>query len=1021
MVGIWQFFETMDEMVYVSDMETNEIVYLNAHLRKNLGIKDGEDYSGQKCHTLIQGKSVPCDFCNNSRLEPGKFVSWIHSNPILKKTVRVKNTVICKDGRRYRIEIAIDVNEKKMDGQDYIIARTESILNECAQKVFSEPSPEKAMNRLLEYIGTVFASDRAYIFEIYENGKTDNTYEWCFGEATPQMEALQDETMMDWWIEAFEKSEMIVIPDLEEIRDVHPTTYATLKPQDIHSLVTAPIMRGKKLIGFFGVDNPDRRMIPLTQSVFKLVGFFLDTLMRQRDGKEHLEQLSFRDALTGVRNRNALFEDFQEKKETMESFGVIYCDVTGLKQVNDSLGHDEGDRLLTNCCNILEQQFEKNHIYRIGGDEFVVLLFDQTEEEFSEIAEQLRENIKQSSHNMAIGYAWTDEYQDVIDVVLAEADKRMYKDKQEYYARMYIKKGVDRRHFSEQMKFLKKKGESEFDRFTESTYCDFESLCQSMTRNNSAFYLYFGDMQKDLFYVSDNMRDTFGLQGNVIPGLLKIWEERISNPEHREMYQQDLADMLENKRTVQDLRYQVRDAEGNEIWVRCYGLLKWNEDQTAPLFFSGRVSCQDSDFVVDPLTNFLRDDAAIRRMVQCRGADERRTMVGFSLNCFTEINNTKGRAYGNRLIQMISNKLLHEFTTDMTFYRLDGMNFLAIINPEADGHMESLIRELRSAVESCYRKMGVPVRDVCSFCLIDKKKADFEPEEFLSTLNVLIKSAKNNTDQLYVEYSRQMIRDLKIQSDMALELSKDVMNGMNHFRIMVQPVVSAEDGHVVSGEVLLRWNFREETISPTVFISILEAGNMIQAVGRWVFEQAVRACRKALVYNPEFSLSFNVSYHQISDDGFLDFMKRMLSNYQLDGTHLVAELTETNFDESPQELYRFVEGCLALGIKVSLDDFGNAYSSLRMLLQYPSNIVKLDRSLLSELAESKEKMKFIRSIVFACHQFDKKVCVEGVENPLERQLVIEAGCDTIQGFYYYKPMELAAFYKLLRDESQGKR
>ena len=188
---------------------------------------------------------------------------------------------------------------------------------------------------------------------------------------------------------------------------------------------------------------------------------------------------------------------------------------------------------------------------------------------------------------------------------------------------------------------------------------------------------------------------------------------------------------------------------------------------------------------------------------------------------------------------------------------------------------------------------------------------------------------------------------------------------------------------------------------------------MIHIAGRWVFEQAVRNCLQMLTYNPDFYLTFNISLHQLSDTELLGFMQQTLEKYHLPGSHLVAELTESCLDEQPEKLEQLVAHCSNLGMRIALDDFGSGYSSLRMLLQYPSSIIKLDRSLLQEITESDEKMHFIGSIVYACHQFGKKVCMEGVEREDQNTIIRDTGCDMIQGFYYYRPMELSALHRLL--------
>lgn len=1013
MAYIWELFEDMNEAVYVTDIDTNELVYLNAHLKKMLGIESEENYLGQKCYKLLQGKQSVCEFCNNSKLEEGKFHAWIHSNPVLQRTVSVKDTLLCVDGRRYRLEIAIDMDEQKMSGEEYLYTRAESILNNCIQKIFTENSPDQTIQSILNYLGNTVSGERTYIFEFFDNKVMSNTYEWCSEGTIPQIDTLCDEpteNLADWWLKAFLRSEQVVIRDLEEVRERYPMTYAALKPQDIHSLIVSPLRDKERLVGFIGVDNPSPEMLPLIQKVLNLIGVLIVTLLKQRDLLHYLENMSFQDALTGVCNRNALFEGYRINRNKVDSVGVIFCDVTGLKALNDSLGHDAGDQLLIDCSNVLREVTDVEHIFRIGGDEFVILIPNCGEAEFWNMSDSLREKIGKSRFHMAMGSVWKDHPTMTLDDLLAEADEIMYQDKQAYYAQ--TQKKVSSRRLSEHLKH-KKENKTEFERFVEHTYCDFESIVQSMTASNSAFFTYFGDMQKDIFYVSDNMRDTFGFQGNIVPGFLKAWESRVPNPEYLEMYRQDLADILQNKRTIHDLRYQVRDIRGNDIWIRCFGILKWNEDKTIPLFFSGRVSCQDSDFIVDPLTNFLRDDAAIRHIAQHKELNDPRTLIGFSLNGFAQINNTKGRAFGNRLIQLVSNRLLREFASVMSFYRLDGLDFLGIVNPGMDSYKNRLVGELREAIESCYQEMKLSLRNSCSFCVIDRNRKLTDPEELLATISMLIKSAQTDPEKPYEEYSVNTVEENRLRADMSMVLADNVAHGMENFYIVVQPVVSAETGRPVGGEALLRWSYRGANISPAVFIPILEKENMIQAVGRWVFEQAVRACRRALAYNPDFYISFNISFNQLSDTGLAEFMKKTLKQFQMEGSHMVAELTETHFDDQPEELFRFVESCREMGMRIALDDFGNGYSSLRMLLQYPSDIVKLDRSLLAELTESKEKLKFIRSIVFACHQFDKTVCVEGVETALECDLVAETKSDTIQGFFYHKPMEVSALYELL--------
>lgn len=1014
---IWEFFEKLDEMVYVTDIETNELVYMNQKLRDSMGIHDSAEYIGRMCYEVLQGTNSPCEFCTNCRLKNGEFLTWTHMNPVMNKKVLLKDTLIEENGKKYRIELAIDADSENSDKSSYFYARSETILNECLHKVFSTADAEESIDKMLHYIGKTFCCDRTYIFELNESCLASNTYEWCKSGVTPQKEMLQSipYSAIEWWMKLFASKKVTVIPDLEDIRTTYPESYAILKPQGIHSLAAGPITSDGTIIGFIGVDNPDTAMLPMIETFLNVIGYFTSTLLRRRELLRRLHDLSYHDKLTGALNRHALTEQYGELP--MSSVGVIYCDITGLKATNDNLGHKAGDQLICHCYEVLKEVAGSGKIYRFGGDEFIVLCPEYTESEFQNTVFELRKKIREDQHHIAIGYAWSDQQPLSLDKLISDADQVMYQDKRSYYRIFGGRPGVERRTLVDQEcleKSEKTDPKTPLQTFLSLVNIDAESLIQSVSEDNNSSYFYLGDMQKDLYYISDNMRDDFGFQSNLVYGLLPAWGKRISTPEYQDIYWQDISQMLREKRTIHDLRYRIRDAKGNNQWVRCYGILKWDEEKTKPLFFSGRVTHQDKKFAVDPVTGFMREYASAQQLNELRKRGEGTFIIGFSLNGLTEINSTRGRVYGDRLIQKVSNALLECFPWQMTFYRLEGARCMAIVDPVC-AHIgaEEFIEQISNVVKACYESNGVTVQRACAFGVIRYPDGEFSPEDSINRLLTLIRVAKQNTALCYADDSTEHFQAAQKMSSMALTLSQNVVQNMKNFRIAVQPMVSAGDGSVLGGEVLLRWSFEGKDVSPAIFVPMLEKNGLIHTVGRWVFEQTVSTCVRIHTYAPTFYLTFNVSLQQLSDPLLLPFMKDTLEKYGLEGFHLIAELTESCLDEQPENLAHFVLECHKMGIYVALDDFGSGYSSMRMLLRYPSSIIKLDRSLISEMMESKENLNFIRSIVFACHQFGKTVCIEGVETEEQNELILDTGCDLIQGYYYYRPMELGNLYQLL--------
>lgn len=1017
MENIWSFFEELDEMVYVSDVETHELIYMNRHLREALGYDDYTVYSGKKCHKVLQGLEKPCTFCTNRQLQLGKFISWTHKNPVLNKRFLVKDTLVYGDGGHYRMEIAIDADSDVEGKSTYYYTRSETILNECMQQMFSSAGPEISIQNMLSYIGKTFSCDRAYIFEIYPNETTTNTYEWCSENVIPQKEFLQKVPLsaVDWWLKSFADGKVTVIPDLESIRTTYPESYAILKPQDIHSLAAGPIKLEGEIIGFIGVDNLDSQMMPLIIPLLNVIGYFTSTLLKRRDLISRLNELSYHDQLTGALNRHALSEQYGDLP--MNSVGVIYCDITGLKKVNDTQGHEAGDRMICYCYNLLREAAETNMIYRTGGDEFIALYPNCEKQHFYDSVAQLQQKILEDDIHIAVGHAWSDKSPLNLEKLITKADEIMYQDKREYYRKNADHPGVERRQSEQDFRCMAhKKGEYDtpFGEFLSEAVCDVEVLFQSVSQDNQSSYFYLGDMQKDIYYISDNMKEDFGFRHNLVKGLLRQWAKRISTREFQQLYWDDINNMLEEKRTHHDLRYQVRDAQGNNQWIRCYGILKWNEDKTKPLFFSGRVTHQDKNFVVDPISNLPRENASFQQLAEMKKSGDKTLVIGFSLNGVSELNNTKGRAQGDRLLKKVANALMEKLFWKMSFYRLEGMRCMAIVNASSLSETpESLVKQIREIAQECYADMGVSVQNVCSFGVMQYPSGDMKPDDLIENLVSLIRVAKQEPKLEYVDYSTTNIQRIKQMSNMVLALSQNVAHNMENFRIVIQPIVSAGDGSVIGGEVLLRWTFEGQTVSPATFIPILEKQNLIQPVGRWVFEQAVATCKRIHSHDPNFYLTVNFSLQQLTDPILLPFMKETLKKYRLEGSSLVAELTESCLDEQPERLRSFVDECQQMGLYIALDDFGSGYSSMRMLLQYPFGIIKLDRSLVLEITQSEAKMHFIRSIVFACHQFGKTVCMEGVEDEDQNQIIQNTGCDMIQGYYYHRPMEISQIYQLV--------
>ena len=439
---IWEFFDNLNELVYVSDIDTHEVVYMNKKALENYGYSFVEEVKGKMCYELIQNCQTPCSICNNSRLKEGEFIEWKYFNPVLKKHYMLKDTMIKEDGRRYRMEIALDVTaQEKQRDMIHNYRDMESLVNEGIKLALQAPNPDKTIDVILEYLGKALNGERTYIFEKRENGCDDNTYEWVAHGVTPEKDNLQNvpPEACENWYESFKKQENVIIGDIEDIKDENFLQYEILKQQNIHSIVVVPLYDTKKVIGFYGVDNPPGGFLNYCSDLLEIMGHFIISSLRRRNLLKQLKDLSYKDQLTKIGNRHAMNE-FIDNLPKNKTLGVVYCDVTGLKKVNDTEGHEAGDRYILKACDSLKNAFGEYNLFRIGGDEFLGLCLGISEDLLAEKTDYLRKNMEENEVVLAIGTVWCEEGNKDIDKLISIAEKLMYEDKLRYYEETGIEK-----------------------------------------------------------------------------------------------------------------------------------------------------------------------------------------------------------------------------------------------------------------------------------------------------------------------------------------------------------------------------------------------------------------------------------------------------------------------------------------------------------------------------------------------------------------------------------------------------
>lgn len=282
--------DSMEELVYVRDTYSYDLLYLNDAGREITGVYD---YRGRKCYEVLQGRTAPCEFCPKNYLSNNEYHVWEMASDHLKKNFLLKEKQIPWMGKTANLTIAIDITEKEIMSQkiqeklDF-----ESNIVSCTKMLVEESDFHKAINSMLGSIGEFYQADRAYLFELQNNKEYwDNTYEWCADGVMAQIDMLQNVPMstVKRWMELFRKGDSIVIDDIDKIKEESPEEWEILNIQNIKRLIVSPIWNNGNVIGFIGVDDPKKHIHDCGQ--VQTMAVFVADRIQKDEAKDRLSEL----------------------------------------------------------------------------------------------------------------------------------------------------------------------------------------------------------------------------------------------------------------------------------------------------------------------------------------------------------------------------------------------------------------------------------------------------------------------------------------------------------------------------------------------------------------------------------------------------------------------------------------------------------------------------------------------------------------------------------------------------------
>ena len=319
-----------------------------------------------------------------------------------------------------------------------------AVLASCI-KLHGTQDFEECINEVITDIREICSARRACILLVDEEAGqcrviADSVREGYVATRTRLSMNTEFYHLVSTWKDTLAGSTCIIMKndqDREFLAQRNPAWYESLQKATVDTLVLFPLKYSDKLVGYIWASNFDVDNVPRIKGVLELTTFFIASQIANYQLVQRLEMLSTIDLLTGSKNRNAMnnrVADFENPEfEKPKTLGVIFADLNGLKMTNDKLGHDSGDRLLKKSVAILRQAFLDEEIYRSGGDEFLILSYDCTEDYLKERIAALRKICEGDGEvSFSVGFVFDEGTMDIRhDMSLADA--KMYEDKESYY------------------------------------------------------------------------------------------------------------------------------------------------------------------------------------------------------------------------------------------------------------------------------------------------------------------------------------------------------------------------------------------------------------------------------------------------------------------------------------------------------------------------------------------------------------------------------------------------------------
>ncbi|MFE4108529.1 EAL domain-containing protein [Almyronema epifaneia] len=525
------------------------------------------------------------------------------------------------------------------------------------------------------------------------------------------------------------------------------------------------------------------------------------------------------------------------------------------------------------------------------------------------------------------------------------------------------------------------------------------------------------DLSGTFLYLSPSCKSLLGFEPEDLVGSNL---DQYCHPDDLTLMRLELQQVVQRE-YAEPITYRIRHRDGRYIWLESLIKIVLSSDgrktylQTSSRDITEKVRIQQQleyDANYDRLTTLPNRNLLLERLDLALERSRRHTNFQFAilfidLDRFKVINDSLGHQAGDRLLQMTAQKLKKMIRGLDLAARIGSDEFVLLLE-EISG-LQAAIRIAERILDDLQETISLGEHEVVISASIGIAlgKPDYAKSlDLLRDADIAMHSAKQKGKSCYTLFNQKMYK----QAIWRLELENALRQALERqeFTLCYQPIVILTTGELAGFEVLVRWQHPEKgTISPADFIPVAEDTGLIVPIGTWILQAA---CYQMATWQIRFpaakalKISVNLSVKQLTDSSLITQIKQILQETGLASQSLTLEITESMFMEDISAINRQLKRLTALGIQISIDDFGTGFSSLSYLHRLSVNNLKIDRSFVSNLFESHRNLNVTETIIKLAEQLGLEAIAEGIETQEQLHQLQAFGCNLGQGYLFNAPL-----------------